>query len=418
MGTSPSIPVNDEVSFRPAMRCPVPKVLVVVGVVLTCLAPLACDTSGGTDPTSPRQGRGETISVTKLYDRSLAEINAELRQVNVPATARYDVSVYKLLYKTTDPQGEPVTASGAIAVPSPAFGALDVMSFQHGTILRDAEAPSQSEAGQFIGLVYAADGYLAVLPDLLGLGESPGIHPFHHAASSATAVVDMLRAAYDFAGREELTLSGQLFLSGYSQGGHTVMAAHRALEEDYAAEFTVTASTPMAGAYDLSGVMVEVMLSTEPYPSPFYLPYLIRGYDEIYELFDGPSEYLASPYDTLIPPLLDGTHDASEINALLPSIMRDMLNQALVSEFEQDPNHFFRQVLAENDVYRWAPKAPIRLYHCSGDRRVPIANAYAAVDGLKGGTGSVELIEPVRGADHGGCARFAIFSGKAWIDTF
>ena len=73
------------------------------------------------------------------------------------------------------------------------------MSFQHGTVLHDSEAPSQDESSQFIGLVYAADGYIAVLPDLLGLGEGSGIHPYHHAASSATAVVDMLRAVHDLA---------------------------------------------------------------------------------------------------------------------------------------------------------------------------------------------------------------------------
>ena len=298
------------------------------------------------------------------------------------------------------------------------MGQLDVISFQHGTILRDSSAPSQSESAQFLGVAYAADGYLAVLPDLLGLGESPGIHPYHHAALSATAVVDMLRSVWDFAAAEEIILSGQLFLSGYSQGGYTAMAAHRAIEADYASEFTVTASAPMAGAYDLSGVMMDVMLGDQPYPAPYYLPYVILAYDEIYGLFDDPSEFLASPYDTLIPPLFDGNHGAGEINGLLPDVVRDMLNPSLVAEVEQDPDHRYRQVLRENDVYQWAPNAPIRLFHCSGDRHVPIANARSALEGLKGGTGSVELVEPVAGANHSGCAAFAIFAGKAWIDTF
>ena len=389
----------------------------IVCLLLGCVAPVACDSGGVVEP-PPREGRGATVSVTKLYEKSRAEVDAELDRLGVPATARFGVAAYRILYETIGLHDEPVTASGAVVVPGPVLGALDVMSIQHGTILRDDKAPSQDESAQFLGVVYAADGYLAVLPDLLGLGASEGVHPYHHAATAATAVVDMLRASYDFAAAEGITLSGKLFLSGYSQGGHTAMAAHRALEAEYSDEFTVTASTPMAGAYDLSGVMAEIILSTEPYPSPYYLPYLLIGYDAVYELFDSPSDYLASPYDVLIPPLFDGTHGPRAINALMPDILRDVVNPTLLAAFEQDPNHFYRRLFEENDVYRWSPKASIRMYHCSGDRHVPIDNAYTALEGLKGGSGTVELIEPVSGADHFGCAAFAVYAGKAWIDTF
>ena len=385
----------------------------VIAFLLACLTPLACDSTVEPPPDVSREGRGATLSITQLDSRSLEEVRAGIEDLGIPVSVRYGVTAYKILYETIGIDGNPTTASGALVMPDPPLGQLDVVSYQHGTILKDDNAPSQG--GYFIGVLYAGDGYMAVLPDLLGLGESPGVHPYHHTASTATAVVDMLRASYDFAATEDIALSGQLFLTGYSQGGHTVMAAHRAIQEEYSDEFTVTASTPMAGAYDLSGVMVDVMLGDEPYPSPFYMPYLILGYNEVYGLFDDPSEFLASPYDEQIPPLFDGTHSPEEINALMPNVVREALNPTLLAAFETDPNHPYRQVLAENDVYRWAPEAPIRLYHCSGDRHVPIANAYAALEGL---TGSVELIEPVPGADHGQCASVALYAGKAWIDTF
>ena len=391
---------------------------VLASLLLVCVVPLACDTNPGSEPAPSRQGRGAAVSVEKLHDRSLSETHAELKRWGLPVAARFGVRVYKLLYETISPQGDPTVASGALLVPSPALGSLDMVGFQHGTILLDSEAPSQSEEMRLIGLAYAADGYVAVLPDLLGLGEGPGIHPYFHAASAATAVVDMLRATHDLAESEGWVLSGQLFLSGYSQGGHTAMVAHHVLEEEYADEFTVTASAPMAGPYDLSGIMLEIMLDRKAYPSPCYLPYLLRGYNEVYGFVGDLSEFFASPYDTLIPPLLDGTHRCSDINALLPDVPRDMLNPEMVEELERNPNHLFRQALAENDVYHWAPEVPIRLYHCSGDRHVPIAHAYKALDHLSGGAGTVELVEPVQAADHGDCAVFAIFAGKAWIDTF
>ena len=49
--------------------------------------------------------------------------------------------------------------------------------------------------------------------------------------------------------RPNVALNGQLFLMGYSHGGHVTMALHRELEQYHANEITITASAPMAGAY-------------------------------------------------------------------------------------------------------------------------------------------------------------------------
>ena len=63
----------------------------------------------------------------------------------------------------------------------------------------------------------------------------------------------------------------QLFLEGYSEGGYVTMAAVKEIEENLSHEFNITMSFPMAGAYDLSGVLVDLMLSEEVYPDPYYL---------------------------------------------------------------------------------------------------------------------------------------------------
>ena len=36
------------------------------------------------------------------------------------------------------------------------------------------------------------------MPDYLGMGESPGLHPYVHGESEATATLDMIRAAREF----------------------------------------------------------------------------------------------------------------------------------------------------------------------------------------------------------------------------
>jgi hypothetical protein len=77
---------------------------------------------------------------------------------------------------------------------------LPLFSYQHGTLTQTNEAPSSMNlSGEVsVGIAFATSGYAAVVPDYLGLGDSPGLHPYHHARSEATACVDMLRAAKSF----------------------------------------------------------------------------------------------------------------------------------------------------------------------------------------------------------------------------
>jgi len=78
--------------------------------------------------------------------------------------------------------------------------------------------------------LFATTGYAAVVPDYLGLGDSPGLQLYHHARSEATACVDLLRAARTWCASNNVELNDQLFLAGYSHGGHVTMALHRELE--------------------------------------------------------------------------------------------------------------------------------------------------------------------------------------------
>ena len=324
-------------------------------LLILALGSIGCDTPVPEEIEAPRVGRGATLSVTQVEIHSAEKITSDLQAIGVPLSARFSVAIYRLVYETVDPFGAVTRASGALLIPTPAAHALPLVSYQHGTIVQHVKAPSLGGAERLIGLIFAADGYMAAMPDLLGLGDSPGLHPYLHAAASASAVIDMLRATVDFAAANERALNGKLFLAGYSQGGYTAMAAHRVLESEYADEFVVTASAPMAGPYDLSGVMAEVVLGHEPYPSPYFLPYTLLAYNAIYRLFERPSDYLTSPYDTQIPPLFDGGHSAGEINSLLPSIPRNMVRPEVLAAFESDPNHPFRTRLRENNVYDWAP---------------------------------------------------------------
>jgi hypothetical protein len=336
----------------------------------------------------------------------------------IPVVPQYDVSVYKLVYETVDPLGGRTQASGALIVPQVTGQALPLVSYQHGTLTRKSDAPSATLFGEtLIGVVLATSGYVAALPDYLGLGDSPGLHPYHHASSEATASVDMLRAARAFCASNNIALNGQLFLCGYSQGGHVTMALHRELEAYHTNQFIITASAPMAGAYDLSGVTTDDVLGGRPQPNPYYFAYLLAAYQDVYRLAPGLADLLAPPYDSTLPPLLDGQHSGGQINAAMPADVRQVLKPEVLAAFQTNPSHPLRIALRDNDLYRWTPRAPVRLYHCSGDQDVIFANAQVAWESFRSRGAQAQLVNPVPGGDHADCALPSLLEAKAWFDS-
>jgi hypothetical protein len=228
----------------------------------------------------------------------------------------------------------------------------------------------------------------------------------------------MLRAAKVFCAANGFTLTNQLFLCGYSQGGHATMALLRELETFHTNELSVTACAPMAGAYDLSGVTTSNFLSGAASPNPYYFLYLLAAYQSVYHLAGSLSDLLAAPYNSTLPPLLDGTHTGGQINAALPPDPVNILKPEYLAAFRSNPRHPLRLALAENDLYRWRPRAPLRLYHCAADQDVIIANSEVALASFQTlGATQVQLIDPNPSANHGGCSEPSLMLAKQWFDS-
>lgn len=364
--------------------------------------------------------RGELLSSSLVNNFDAAFLNQLYAQSNIPLMAEYGVNCYSVVYETIDPLGGRTTASGGLYLPQQTGKNWPLLSFSHGTVTQTNDVPSISVTlDAFAGIAFASVGYASVVADLLGLGSSPGMHPYLHARSEATASVDMLRAARHFCASNSIGLNGQLFLAGYSQGGHTEMALHRELERYHTNEFTVTASAPMAGPYDVSGVELHDILSPRCPPNPYYAAYVLVAYQSVYSLAPSWADLLAPPYDTTIPPLFNGNTSGTDINSVLPACnISSILHPAVLYSLTNDPGSPLYQALRDNDLYRWRPVAPVRLYHCSGDQDVLPANSQVAYSNFVAqGASQVQLIDPSPGADHSGCVIPALTAAKAWFDT-
>ncbi len=368
----------------------------------------------------PPAVRGKVLSSVLWTNFSALTLNVFYYLNNIPLTAQYGVNCYRVVYETLDPLGGRTTASGGLYLPQQTGKNWPLLSFSHGTVTQTNDVPSMSmNLDAFGGVAFASVGYASVVADLLGLGSSPGLHPYLHARSEATASVDMLRAARNFCAANGIGLNGQLFLAGYSQGGHTEMALHRELERYHTNEFTVTASAPMAGPYDMSGVELNDMLSARCPPNPYYAAYVLTSYQSVYSLAPSWADLLVPPYDTTLPPLFNGNTSSSNINSALPACnISSILVPAVLTSLTNDPGSPLYQALRDNDLYRWKPVAPVRLYHCSGDQDVLPANSQVAYSNfVANGATQVQLIDPMPGADHSGCVIPALTAAKTWFDT-
>jgi pimeloyl-ACP methyl ester carboxylesterase len=255
------------------------------------------------------------------------------------------------------------------------------------------------------------------MPDYIGLGKGDKFHLYQNSKSEATASIDMLLAIEELNNELSIKTNKQLFLTGYSQGGHACMATHKTLEEDYADQFTITASSPMSGAYDMSGVQATVMV--KPYPEPVYLPYLLIGINEVYKIIDSYSKLFRAPYDSLVPILYNGEYKLTEINKFLPEIPADVVHPTLLEEYQNNPDFRFNAALEENDLLDWKTTVPTQLCYCNADKIVLYENAIVAHKKMKeNGSKTIKLRKVGKKFGHVDCALFASIYTKMWFDSF
>ncbi|MDX2306250.1 MAG: alpha/beta fold hydrolase [Microscillaceae bacterium] len=307
------------------------------------------------------------------------------------------VKVYRVVYKTKNVDGASIEASGLVIVPFEIEGALPLISVQHGTITSEVDAPSnynRSTEGTIFGPFISSLNYVTVVPDYIGYGASKTFpHPYEHAASLGSSCLDLLRAARELCGSLNITLNGQLFLTGYSEGGYATMALHQYIEQQFAAEFVVTASAPGAGAYHKTAFAEYIAAADE---NLFFLNsylWVLETYNWVYGLNRPWGFYLNEPYATNVATqgVFTDNIDYNPQNLFTQELRNVLINRsdtALINTF------------ANNDLHDWLPNAPIRLFHGTEDDFVPFFNSQNALDAMTGRGATQVTLSPIEGGDH------------------
>jgi len=317
---------------------------------------------------------------------------------------KYNLSLFDIQYNSRDRNGNEIISSGVVILPwlrqediDRGVNTAPVLSFQHGTMLTKAEAPSMSWGPELAyAALFAATGYITVVPDLPGMGlasiHGKDLHPYCQAAPIGTACADMLLGVSEFirsrnlyqetSGRKERFYApdGRVYLTGYSEGGYATLAllreltAHRA---DYPG-VSLKAVAAQSGPYSLSDVMRRKLMSDAPFPVFYFAPYLIVSMAKTLNMGLAPSDFLAPGYEVLYD-LIDGYHKVTEVDAHRPSSgkPREMFSGTAHDQMQKETGPF-HEVLKANDLdsgWSWDPSVKVALIHGTNDDCVPYENS-------------------------------------------
>ncbi|TDD59078.1 hypothetical protein E1263_16200 [Kribbella antibiotica] len=334
--------------------------------------------------------RGALVSAEQIARLTAAELDkAALDSGFVGAPkSRYDVTVYRVIYRTIDPEGRPTTASGIVVLPNGRRGALTVAEYLHGTTATKAYAASVSadSTDRLITALFAGTGLAAVAPDYLGLGLGPGKHPYIDTKTETSASIDLLLAARTFSARHGVTLKRDVLVTGFSQGGRATLGVGRALTRGEAGAFRLGDLRGVAGPYDLLNTELPAVFAgqVEPHVATMYLAYFTTAWNRTVGLYNNPREAFRPPYAKTVEGLVDGTHTEEEIANGLPDTPAKLFTKAFYAKLEH-PTGRFRQALREADqiCHNWTSPVPLHFYSGTKDTDVVPANSTACATALR-----------------------------------
>ncbi len=260
-------------------------------------------------PSSPTLEAGKTLRGTVLASSgpqalSKSAIDGSVSVAEAPlvtgiagaasavGNAKCPVQVFRLSYATINPQDPPkatmATAQATAALLVPGAGCARpwaLLSHQHGTSIgiQGVGPDGVKSAAAYFG----SQGYVVVMPDYHGYtGSSVPYHPYLQAEPSGAVVVDAVRAARNWLHQNGLdgAMGDKLFLAGTSEGGYVTMAAQQAMERYFASEFSITASSPTSGPYQVQATFDLFMNAQDLGDESKTVPgtFIIEGYRQRY----------------------------------------------------------------------------------------------------------------------------------------
>ncbi len=344
----------------------------IMAIFLT-LAGLACHPK---DSMPPSTRKDRLVSADEKEKTSAEELRTRYGQL--AQYVKNGFTAYRITYKSTNRDGQEFLASGALFVPDTNM-ALPIFNYNHGTYFPSQEREAPSYLGKsyelVMGKLFAGAGYLVVMPDYPGYGESRDIeHPYGAYHEIAGSVIDMLFAVKEFCGKKNIHLSGKNFFCGWSEGAAVALATVKELEEGKISVFTPTTTVLNAGPYFSSGFVHHILDAERPLAHMNTYAWILQSYNKIYGINQPLSYYFREPAATA---LKKGPESG------IPREPQKLFTQTFIDNYKSGRDSALQRALSENDLWNWRPGSAVVFCHGDKDDYVPLFNSEKAYEAMK-----------------------------------
>ncbi|MCT7375302.1 lipase family protein [Chelativorans salis] len=338
---------------------------------------------------------------------ALAGAPGNIIRSEVFAGAPTGARAWRVVYRSTGLDGEPIAVSGVIVAPErPSDAPQKVVAWAHGTtgiVSRCAPSLRRGFFGSVPGLKAFLDrGYVVVATDYPGLG-TPSPHPYLVGTSEGRAVLDSVRAAMRM---PEVEASNEFAVWGHSQGGHAALYTGQ-LAASYAPDLKLAGVAAAAPATDLTQLLRDDIDSA---PGRVLTAYALWSWNRVY---GAPLDNLLDPstgaaVDRIAEDCLEGLFQALLLRRHEKALEKDFIHGDL-SDIEP-----WRSLLVNNSAGSAATGAPLFIAQGSADMlvrpRVTISYAHSACR-----AGTPVSFDWIEGGDHLAAATKGADKAADWI---
>jgi S-formylglutathione hydrolase FrmB len=342
----------------------------------------------------PYKLRGALVEATLEGSMTRNQVVDAVSELSAAGFATYDVEYYVLTYRTVY-NDKPIDTRGLLILPKGAT-TIDLLTYLHGTLVPlkmagvEKLTPSlyRGEKEKFIdvrnmGLSWASAGFTVFIPDYIGYGSTFGKeHPYVYYPELFKANIDGLLASKEFLAGKGFADNKKLFITGWSQGGGAAISAHKFIQENYASDFTVVASSGLAGPYNFERFMNEIFKqrSEEVKLVALYswALYSLNKFSDIKRPTDQIWSY----------PVYNQT------NAYMPpsNVPNNIFNNYFLTKMIDGSDKQMAYQIRFNSFHDgWQPVGKVFLHHGDADDVVPYFNSEDAYNGLTAAGGDVKL---------------------------
>lgn len=300
--------------------------------------------------------------------------------MNMLTYAKVDqiVGTYESEYK-----GKKIMLSGNMYVPRSKKCKALILAC-HYTYAALCESPSQ---GPTLSSLLANKGYAVVDADYVGFGITyQMVHPYLDKNATAHAVADFGRLARPFLEANGYQfLTDDIYIFGYSQGGHAATAVQEFIEshEEYYKALPLTKVYCGGGPYDPK-VTYDVAKETDVIGFPAVVPMFLQGTIYANDLPLKEADFLSDEMlkdDRYKTWLNSKAYTMDQVNILMKSVgcgqFSTILRPEAMGGEEYAPNKQLFAALAANATTAFCPKTPMYIFHSTQDDVVTYANAEA-----------------------------------------